>query len=417
MSTTFQEDLYKRIESQLPDQPFISTEFLSGSTIPADVGHFLTQALIRRATLEAGDLMSQKSLWIDFESAVVGPALERFLSSLSQAARYPKDEFGKSLERAVKFCTEYLTTPVTALVRFAVVADPLKNSPVDVRRRAGYFLFYPSVLAAFDHFLNGLNNETVSREAATTFLREQVETGAEALDAAGWIRIFESVFSIYSFTYPGTNEYPSDPFIQILDEYGSSGLAAGLKTEFRDAGDHLTREQITASVNQFFQPSELDQAAPMSEASSEPEDGLPLWKQFTQVKSNSGTSPSSAEEAPPQTEPLWKSYQKGVDESDEIPTSPKPVSTANVVSEPEFADTEFVLGDAGTHRERFIAELFDGNSQLFDTTLSKISSAESWEDASRVLSTDVFRKFRVDIYSDTAVLFTNAIEQQIRQRT
>ncbi|MCZ6705001.1 MAG: hypothetical protein O6942_03790, partial [Bacteroidetes bacterium] len=75
------------------------------------------------------------------------------------------------------------------------------------------------------------------------------------------------------------------------------------------------------------------------------------------------------------------------------------------------------LGDALEHRDRFVEELFEGDVASFEQTLNRLSSVRSWDEASQILTIDVFRKYRIDIYSEAAILFTNAVERQVKQHS
>jgi hypothetical protein len=70
-----------------------------------------------------------------------------------------------------------------------------------------------------------------------------------------------------------------------------------------------------------------------------------------------------------------------------------------------------VLGSTGIHnRDLFIRHLFDGNRQDYEHVLGWIEAAPTWAEASKIIASEVFRKNQVNIYSDPAVLFTDAVE-------
>ena len=126
----------------------------------------------------------------------------------------------------------------------------------------------------------------------------------------------------------------------------------------------------------------------------------PLWKRF-----QSGPSPASPSAKPPEGEddgtPLWQRFQPEADED-----TPAEVTTTL---------ERDVLGERGpSNRALFIRELFGGSEEDYKHTLKRLRSASNWGRASQIIAEDVFRTHQVNIYSDPAVLFTNAVEDRFR---
>ena len=158
----------------------------------------------------------------------------------------------------------------------------------------------------------------------------------------------------------------------------------------------------------FTEPS-VTTPPPFEQVRSESND-LPLWKQFTTAEQPVSDHSSDDRKPEQQPEPLWKTYQQ---ESSTSETEMQNV-TQNKPSRPR---EDSVLGDAFRYRDRFIGELFGSDPVAFEQTIDRLSSVQSWDEASKILTLDVFRKYRIDIYGETAVLFTNAVERQIKQHS
>jgi hypothetical protein len=47
--------------------------------------------------------------------------------------------------------------------------------------------------------------------------------------------------------------------------------------------------------------------------------------------------------------------------------------------------------------------------------LRRLAEADNWNEASQIIASDIFRKHKVNIYSDAAVHFTNAVESRFRE--
>jgi hypothetical protein len=74
-----------------------------------------------------------------------------------------------------------------------------------------------------------------------------------------------------------------------------------------------------------------------------------------------------------------------------------------------------VLGPSGTpHRDQFVRHLFAGSQRAYEQALHHLEAASDWPTASRIIAEEVFRQHRVNIYSDPAVTFTNAVERRFR---
>jgi hypothetical protein len=74
-----------------------------------------------------------------------------------------------------------------------------------------------------------------------------------------------------------------------------------------------------------------------------------------------------------------------------------------------------ILGTADpSHRSVYVRQLFDGAADEYRAVLRRLRTADSWSEASDIIAEDVFRSHKVNIYSDAAVQFTNAVENRFR---
>ena len=69
-----------------------------------------------------------------------------------------------------------------------------------------------------------------------------------------------------------------------------------------------------------------------------------------------------------------------------------------------------MLGTAVRSRERFIHALFDKNESMYREVMDVLAEAPDWSSASSIIAERVFKPHRIDIYSDVAVDFPNAVE-------
>lgn len=138
----------------------------------------------------------------------------------------------------------------------------------------------------------------------------------------------------------------------------------------------------------------------------------PRWQQFS-------TASTKDEDAAPEEEasqegderaasPLHEPAEGERRVPREPPASPAPDALGQVEEE--------VLGldAADGERARFVRELFDGSEEAYERVLRRLREAEDWQAATQIIARDVFRAHGVDIYSDPARAFTNAVEARYR---
>ena len=161
----------------------------------------------------------------------------------------------------------------------------------------------------------------------------------------------------------------------------------------------------------------------------------PLWKRLA----------GSAEDAPPTPapdtdKPLWARFSPDAPASPDASSAPaapspapeRPVSTPTTLADAHAASAPSpalrldasldalelaVFGASDTDRRAwYIEELFSGNATNYRDTLLQLDAARTWTEATDIIARDVFRKHSVNIYSDPAVTFTDAVEGTMEAR-
>lgn len=165
------------------------------------------------------------------------------------------------------------------------------------------------------------------------------------------------------------------------------------------------------------------------------EESEPLWKQFQEGHSNPASNGDESGDETSQ-EPLWAQYRRDRDEqltdgraaqqkedladaeaSFMSDSSPPPPETPTVEADEELEDLEKnVLGESNPpHRAVYLRQLFTNDETAYRQVLQRLRKANTWGEASQIIARDVFRKYKVNIYSDAAVHFTNAVESRFRR--
>ena len=75
-----------------------------------------------------------------------------------------------------------------------------------------------------------------------------------------------------------------------------------------------------------------------------------------------------------------------------------------------------VLGESNPpQRGVYVRQLFGDSMDHYVRVLNRLEDATSWGEASQIIAQDVFRRNKVNIYSDAAVHFTNAVEASFKK--
>lgn len=95
----------------------------------------------------------------------------------------------------------------------------------------------------------------------------------------------------------------------------------------------------------------------------------------------------------------------------EVPDQPAADRTLSPLESKEIK----VLGPGANNREMFVEHLFSGSYPEYERLLNRLSDTDTWEEASRIIAEDVFKRFQINIYSPAAILFTESVEEQYRE--
>jgi len=173
------------------------------------------------------------------------------------------------------------------------------------------------------------------------------------------------------------------------------------------------------------------------------DEATPLWKQFQQGRSGSAESGGSDSLSEKRQQPLWAQFRRDREErvsdavaSDEEP--PEPDAATSMESVESLSSDTSSSGSSGAspstseeglealereilgttdppHRAVYVRQLFNGDKTAYRQVLQRLRTADSWGEASEIIASDIFRMYKVNIYSDAAVHFTNAVESRFRE--
>ena len=418
MASSIVDELFDRLITAFPANRAYGPDALAADPMPAPVAHFLQHLLRHRTTHELQQTRDPDTTWVDHAHPEVQRAREAYREALVAHAQIPANEWKDALRRAIQRVTAYLIHPTSTLTSFVYGDDTEALPPRDVQARIQFFDEYRYLHEAVDRYLEQNDSQPLARDRFAGLL-ERVDTRmTEDYEAADWLQLLQPLFRLMEVV-DGEQEVPTPFLHSFFAEKDATTIARRLQTASVQHGTTtlspsdlrgllegepepaLSPSEPTASdtaVSSEPEPAPEPPADPLPD--DDPDQPKPLWKKF-----RSGPSPSSPSAKPPEKEddetPLWQRFQPSTEEDD----APAEITALE----------RDVLGERGpSNRALFIGKLFDGSEEDYKSTLQRLRTAPNWNRASQIIAEDVFRAHQVNIYSDPAVLFTNAVEDRFR---
>ncbi|WP_263785629.1 hypothetical protein [Salinibacter grassmerensis] len=430
-----------------PDQAYTEADW-AADAMPAPLRHYLTHLLRHHHRRETRQLRRARTDWVNYDHPEMEQAAHAFLDAVDQHMQVPRDQWAETLRTAARRTTNYLVRPVPTLSAF-VFEDATGAVPVpQVQWRMRFFGPYAYLRNAVQAFADKQDRDAFTPDAFERVLRRVDERMTADFDADRWLDLLDPLFDTARCA-TGRTQVPLSLLRTYFEEKKADTLTERLtaygRTEDADtvAPDAL-RRLVDAALTQgssadapsgqhdapdapldpsLHKPADETSASGSNSSSEAAPQATPMWKQFEQDATQRRTETDTSEDG---AQPLWAQFQqRPSDGSEETSTSSSSANTASssssaqrsTVSDPDDLSTleREVFGPSHTpKREVYVDALFDGDQSAYRRVLKRLRTADSWSDASQIISGDVFRPYQVNIYSDAAVHFTNAIEATFR---
>lgn len=414
----------------LPATSPVGTADLQESGLPEGLVHFLIRTLDRRARLEAERVLRSSGTWFDQDHPDFQALMQETAQRLAALARFPVDEWPRASRQAAETILSFLVEPASTLSRFAFSGESGSMAASDLRRRAGYFSWYPYMGKAVDAWLTRQAQQRVDQtsfEATMVHLDRKLTSD---YDADQWMGLLQPLSDLMQFAGIQPAGMPVSMVVRFFEAKDQAVSAAAIASAARQhRADMITLPSLRAVLEASMRPAPSvtpPEAAPPDRAAARPsqpaadppaEDAdLPLWKRFQQRTGQPEGPTGSMPQEPSRPEPLWKSFEQRTDASSGPGANPATSGSTPTRNEypvheaPGLESQHVVLGTAVRRRDRFIKDLFGGHEDVYSSVMDELAEAPDWASASALIAERVFRPYRVDIYSDTAVDFTNAVE-------
>lgn len=410
------------ILTSLPANAPVDGSAIQHSRLPHGVQHFLLRTLERRANLEAERTFHAAGPWFNQDHADFHALMHETAHRLTQLARFPAEEWPRAAKQAAENVLDFLVEPASTLARFVFSGESETVPAAALRRRAGYFIWYPYMGKAVDAWLSRRERERVDRtefEATMVHLDRRLTADYDTED---WMELLTPLADLMQFAGIQPAGLPVAMVVRFFESKDQAAAAAAIAAAARrHRADMITLSSLRSVLESVAAPQPVPappapapppviptpaapdpapEAPPVADSASP----LPLWKRFQQRTDTPEPAQQGSEESP---QPLWKSFNKDQSAPKPEPAGSPPIPVREA---PRLENQHVVLGTAVRHRERFIRDLFGGDESAYRSVMASLAESPDWATASAVIADEVFRPNRIDIYSSTAVDFTNAVE-------
>jgi hypothetical protein len=472
MPRSLADPLFERLLRSFPaDRAYTRADWVDDA-MPDPVAHFLGQLLTHYSRQEARHLRRARSDWVNYDHPEVEQAVRTFFEAVEAHTQVPADEWEGTLRKATHHSTAHLVRPVRVLSDFVFGERQGRLRLPEVLWRMNFFGPYGYLRDAVNAFAEKKDLDRFAADRFEQFLRKiDVHVTAD-FGAKRWMRLLEPLFQVsrratereripISILHTFFSEKEATAIDRHLRQYEANGHdGIGPKALYRLISDAQSASEPAAPSQPEAPPS--DRPPPEPDGTPEPsdsddeiwgvagaarpegtrgdttqpaqtEDGsTPLWKQFQQGRTTPASAAQNSDADDGEEQPLWAQFRRDRDErlsdavsEEEEAAAPSPSANESGASSasPSAAETDGalealereILGTSNPpHRAVYVRQLFNGDQTAYRQVLRRLRTADSWGEASQIIASDVFRSNKVNIYSDAAVHFTNAVESRFR---
>ncbi|NGP87593.1 hypothetical protein [Fodinibius halophilus] len=211
------------------------------------------------------------------------------------------------------------------------------------------------------------------------------------------------------------------------EEDGENNSLNAVFSQLEEQGDTEEADRsaaVTEDLEQEQSASDEGTVDEEDETLEEPESS----EEETAENTNGQQQADAAEEDDTEETPMWMRYmsdeeiaehqkeqQEQDEETDEDGFIDEPIIdlTQEDASEKEIRNLQEQLsGD----RERFIEDIFRGSERAYEEAVEEIAAYASWRDVSKYIEKDIFKRNLVDMYSESAVDFTDRLQNYFLEK-
>jgi hypothetical protein len=417
MPSAVADSLFHRLIDAFPPHRVYAPAAFERDPMPPPVAHFLRHWLRHRLRQEASHLELPHSDWFDYEHEEVQHARQGLADALSEHGHFPAAVWETSLREATQQVTAYLVRPAATLASF-VFLEEKRAAPIPlIDWRLGYFKGYGYFYEAMRLYVEQKEVREIDRAHFADLLYKIDRKITKDYDASAWLRLLAPLFDLVRCAGAG----PGVP-TPLLQAFFKEKDAEPIVQRLHRAAQHRSVETLDeATLRRLLEAA--DEPLPVvrppmmpSDSPGQPQGAVPRWKQYQQGEAHLSSGPQRAPQGFARTpderrayrtsreaQPRWMQFRPD--------PAPEPAASSPLVPMDLAAVEQAVLGEAGArNRDVFVNNLFAHSLDDYERVLRYLYTAPTWAEASQIIAEEVFRRHQINIYSDSAILFTDTAE-------
>ncbi len=413
-----------------PDRDYRLAD-IKGDALPEPVARYAADLMRAEARHELDSKRPEPFRWTEPDEETWS-LYDRFAMASVTYAIARADVWEGLLRDAARRTVQHALRPRTGLVETVFGKDGDEEMEQDevVERIGGYHVGLP-FRAAVVRAVKKMAAPRLDRQTFASTVNRVHDALTLDYSRPDWQKDLETLAALLA--YSGMESLPIEAAAILADELGCGEAGRELRAaEVESVSlDDLT-DLIAGPEPEPVEEEVIDEEPAVTEEATQKEPAtIPLWQRFqrnlnepistTARPASTRTTQPAIHPSSSETEELELAHHVHEDDQ-ESEESQRPLwqkyrsSRTPAEGETQASDVEvFILGREGARiRDAFVEELFGGDQDSYLSVLDQLRRSKNWPEASRVIAENVFKRFQVNIYSDEAVAFTNAVEARFR---
>lgn len=419
--------------------------------------------LVRRISMElennlASSIVPPKSDWADMQAEPVIAAWEHFLYAIHEATRMPAVHAKTVIETSVEDLLDLVVEPRTQVLNNLFGREQVLKTE-ELSERVSWLVVFGFLGEAIVKYAQRKSLESVSREQAEKIIAAIDDKIVASFTPLTWVQSLDPFFSMVGdLAEPDVlARYFADrnrPKLADLLHRRSAAISRTDLVELLSLPDfdeaaaeasYMKHESVAGKIVETPAVPQLEIQMEAPDTAAQPDDEVPfdaeqigqplggteemepefLEKQvepqserFDDVVEEKKMPPAeekplfarfvqeNVEKTPPVTaetpaEPLWKRFSQPAGSSIIDLTGP------SAVPDPRLDRLQFLLSDK---KETLLFEIFAGDEDAWNATLETLAAFKEWPPAGKYIASDIFKKNKVNMYSEPAIDFLDRIQ-------
>lgn len=418
-----------------------------------DIGFpdFLAERISLELTRNLADsIVPPQTDWASMQTEPVALAWDAFLKAIHAETRLPFSYAESVIESAVADIMEILIEPRKNLPEIIFGNDEHLTLEA-LKERTQWIVVYRHFGTAIIRFMQRKKLETLSKEKCGQLIAKVDEKLTQHYSPLNWAVLLEPWFAILGSQIESDllRRFFADKAMMVIAERfdredGTSDRSRIIeilsKPDFSSEDDlKPARAQRLADLKSDDDEGESLISVASKKVDVEESGEEPILSRYKQ-DDESTESPRIADlssddyDAGEENVPIWQKYigsetdqedessenqdsSHGYEGDEEYDEMEEPLDTEPIIDLTKSPDDHEknaalhkLLKDVDDRKTYFTDMLFGGDENAFYAAMEDIASFTTWREAARYITTEVFRRNMVDMYSDEAVDFTDRLQ-------